>query len=235
MYFFPQSYFVANTVDFGYVNDESQGVDRIYAQYRNKEKAVRWYRIPVKLGTKISDVATLVRTSYNIDASYGAQLDVIGRIVGMSRTFVNNVQLYPGLFANPDGAEFGDPDSIFSAAFIDEDFDISDKLYRILIRSKIIKNNSDASIESILKSVNFLLPNAQVVRLVDNEDMSFSIEFYGQITELERWILLNVAVIPKPQGVFFNGFLEGYRYIQFGDDDVEFGDTSYEFVGFTEV
>jgi len=235
MIFFPQSYFVANTVDVGYVTDESNAPDRIYAQYRNKPKAVAWYKITRSLGTQLADVAQAVRVMYNIDSAQGAQLDIIGRIVVIPRNYVGYVALNPGMFAsaanNP--GEFGDESAMFSALSIDQDSQMSDDLYRLVIKSKIVKNNSAATIEDILTGMNFLLPNAEVLRVTDDEDMSFSVEFYGNITELERWALLNASLVPKPQGVRFNGFLEGYGYVQAGDDSLQFGDTSAQFTGFT--
>lgn len=209
--------------------------DRIYAQYRTKPKAVAWYQITRKLAAELEDPATAVRVMYNIDTAVGEQLNVIGRIVVVDRTFTGGVALNPGLFADPDGAEFGDSEAVFAALYVDQDGQMSDDLYRLVIKSKIIKNNSDATIESILYGMNFLLPHAEVLRVTDGEDMSFSVEFYGSITNLERWALLNVQLVPKPQGVRFNGFLEGFDYVQFGDNTEEFGDTSAEFVGLTGV
>lgn len=209
--------------------------DRIYAQYRTKPKAVAWYQITRKLAAELEDPATAVRIMYNIDTAVGEQLNIIGRIVVIDRTFTGEVALNPGLFAEPDGAEFGDTEAVFAALYVDQDGQMSDDLYRLVIKSKIIKNNSDATIESILYGMNFLLPNADVLRVTDGENMSFSVEFYGNITNLERWALLNVQLVPKPQGVMFNGFLEGLDYVQFGDDTEEFGDTSAEFVGLTGV
>ena len=209
--------------------------DRIYAQYRTKPKAVAWYQITRKLAAELEDPATAVRVMYNIDTAVGEQLNIIGRIVVIDRTFTGEVAVNPGLFAEPDGAEFGDSEAVFAALYIDQDGQMSDDLYRLIIKSKIIKNNSDATIESILYGMNFLLPNADVLRVTDGEDMSFSVEFYGSITNLERWALLNVQLVPKPQGVRFNGFLEGLDYVQFGDDTEEFGDTYAEFVGLTGV
>ena len=209
--------------------------DRIYAQYRTKPKAVAWYQITRKLAAELEDPATAVRVMYNIDTVVGEQLNIIGRIVVVDRTFTGEVALNPGLFADPDGAEFGDTEAVFAALYVDQDGQMSDALYRLVIKSKIIKNNSDATIESILYGMNFLLPNADVLRVTDGEDMSFSVEFYGSITNLERWALLNAELVPKPQGVRFNGFLEGFDYVQFGDDTGEFGDTSAEFVGLTGV
>ncbi len=207
--------------------------DRIYAQYRTKPKAVAWYEITRKLAAELGSAIDAVRVMYNIDTAVGEQLNIIGRIVVVDRSFVGQVALDPGLFALTDGDEFGDTEAVFAALYVDQDGQMSDELYRLVIKSKIIKNDSDASIESILYGMNFLLPNADVLRVTDGEDMSFSVEFYGNITNLERWALLNASLVPKPQGVRFNGFLEGFDYVQFGDDETEFGDTTAEFVGLT--
>lgn len=174
---------------------------------------------------------------YNIDTAQGAQLDILGRIVVLPRDFLGTVSLNPALFAEitNDPGIFGDETAMFSALSIDQDAQMSDDLYRLAIKSKIIKNNSYATIEDILFGMNFLLPNADVIRITDGEDMSFSIEFYGNITELERWALVNASLVPKPQGVNFNGFLEGYGYVEFGDESQQFGDTLAQFTGFIGV
>jgi hypothetical protein len=206
--------------------------DRIYAQYRDKPKAVAWYAIARELGGSIEAAAEAVRKSYDIDTAVGEQLSVIGRIVVAPRSFVGSMPMNPGLFDLTDGDEFGDDEAMFSALTIDQDGQLSDDLYRLVIKAKIVKNNGDASIENILDGMNFLLPKADVLRVTDGEDMSFSIEFYGQITNLERFALLNAGLVPKPQAVRFNGFLEGFDMVEFGDVDAEFGDESEEFAGY---
>lgn len=206
--------------------------DRIYAEYRNKPKAVAWYEIARKLGGSVEAAAEAVRKSYDIDSAEGEQLNVLGRIVVAPRSFVGTMPLNPGYFDLTDGSEFGDDDAMFSALAIDQDGNLSDDLYRLVIKAKIVKNNGDATIENILAGMNFLLPNAEVLRVTDGEDMSFSIEFYGQISNLERFALLSAGLVPKPQAVRFNGFLEGYDMAEFGDMDAEFGDEGAEFVGF---
>ena len=205
--------------------------DRIYAQYRDKPKAVAWYAIGRELGGSLEAAAQAVRKSYDIDTAVGEQLNVIGRIVVAPRSFVGAYPMNPGLFDLTDGAEFGDDEAMFSALTIDQDGQLSDELYRMVIKAKIVKNNGDATIENILDGMNFLLPHAEVLRVTDGEDMSFSIEFYGQITELERFALLDAALVPKPQAVGFNGFLEGFDMVEFGDMDAEFGDEDTEFAG----
>lgn len=206
--------------------------DRIYAQYRDKPKAVDWYQIARTLGGSIEDAAEAVRKSYDIDNASGEQLTVLGRIVVVPRSFVGSMPMDPGLFDLTDGDEFGDDEAMFSALTIDQDGQLSDELYRLVIKAKIVRNNGDATIENILDGMNFLLPKADVLRVTDGEDMSFSIEFYGQITNLERFALLNAGLVPKPQAVRFNGFLEGFEMVEFGDIDAEFGDEDAEFAGF---
>jgi len=206
--------------------------DRVYAQYRDKPKAVDWFAICKKMGGDIEAAALAVRKSYDIDTAEGEQLNVIGRIVVASRSFVGTMPMDPALFDLTDGGEFGDEDAMFSALTIDQDDQLSDELYRLVIKAKIVKNNGDATIENILEGMNFLIPNAEVLRVTDGEDMSFSIEFYGQITNLERFALLNAGLVPKPQAVRFNGFLEGFDMVEFGDMDAEFGDEDAEFAGY---
>lgn len=206
--------------------------DRIYAQYRDKPKAVAWYAIARALGGSIEAAAQAVRKSYDIDTAVGEQLNAIGRIVVAPRSFVGSMPMNPGLFDLTDGDEFGDDEAMFSALTIDQDGQLSDELYRLVIKAKIVKNNGDATIENILDGMNFLLPKAKVLRVTDGEDMSFSIEFYGQITNLERFALLNAGLVPKPQAVKFNGFLEGFQMVEFGDLDAEFGDEQAQFAGY---
>lgn len=206
--------------------------DRVYAQYQNKPKAIAWYAIARALGGSIEDAAEAVRKSYDIDSAEGEVLNVIGRIVVVPRSFLGAVDMHLGMFDLTDGSEFGDVDAMFSPLTIDQDGQLSDDLYRLVIKAKIVKNNGDATIENILSGMNFLLPHAEVLRVTDGEDMSFSIEFYGEISDLERFALLNAGLVPKPQAVRFNGFLEGFGMYEFGDTDAEFGDDSAEFAGY---
>ena len=206
--------------------------DRIYAQYRNKPKAVAWFDIAQRLGGDLDAAAQAVRRSYDIDTAEGEALDVIGRIVVVPRSFLADVPMSPGLFALTDGDEFGDTEAMFSPLTINQDQELADELYRIVIRAKTIKNTGDATIENILYGMNLLLPNAQVLRVADGENMTFSIEFYGEISSLERFALLNATLVPKPQGVEFSGFLEGLGISEFGDESAEFGRESAEFIGF---
>ena len=202
-------YFISDTVRSGYVLDNSgASLDRIYAQYRTKPKAVRWLKITKNLADRLFSPVWAVRNSYDIDSVRGELLNVIGRIVVAGRNFTALPELFPGLFDLTDGAEFGDDDAMFSELSVAQDGVMADDLYRLVIKSKIAKNNGDATIESILDAVSFLLPKATDLRLVDNDDDDFYIEYKGEMTNLEKWALTNNDLVPRPLGITFTGFVE---------------------------
>jgi hypothetical protein len=206
--------------------------DRIYAQYRTRPKAVAWYKITRTIAAQIGAAADAVRVSYDIDGNSGAQLDVIGRIVGIDRDTIGNVELTV-YECNTDGEnECGDSLVQCSPKNIASDQSLSDEYFRTLIRAKIVKNNSDATIDGIIDAVSFITPDAPWFRLTDNEDMSFSLENYEALTPIQVTLLTTEDIIPRPQGVRFNGFLAGFNYVEVGDSTRQCGDSTAQCVGF---
>jgi len=192
--------------------------DRIFSQYRNKPKAVAWLNIAREMGGSLEAAAYAVRKMYDIDSNVGAQLDIIGRIVVLGRDFVADVPLYPGLFADPDGDQCGDDSAAFSESSIGTDSTMQDDLYRIALRAKIYRNNGDATIESILDAMNIIAPGIEYIQILDTEEMSFSIEYTGTVSNLEQWALFNTNLVQKPQGVRFLGFNNITDILVFDED-----------------
>ncbi|MGL5727407.1 MAG: DUF2612 domain-containing protein, partial [Plesiomonas sp.] len=157
-------YFVPYTVDQGYVSLFPMSLDRIYAQYRDSPKAVEWYNITHTMIGKLTPAAQIVRRMWDIDAMKGEQLNIIGRVVVQPREFTGQVSMVPGWVAAApnEPAQCGDMSSMCSSLTVDQDSQMSDELYRLALKAKIIKNNSDATIESILEGMNLLLPTADV-------------------------------------------------------------------------
>ncbi|WP_341232361.1 DUF2612 domain-containing protein [uncultured Methylophaga sp.] len=206
--------------------------DRLYSQYRRKPKLVDWMNIARTLGGDIESAAEAVRNSYDIDSATGEQLDVLARIVVVDRGFVSNIQLEPALFEDDeDGCQMGDPDAIMSAITASTDSTMSDGLLRIAIKAKIAKNNGDATIKSILNQVQIIAPDLDYISVLDGQDMTFSIEFSGDIEPLIEWALFNSDLIQRPQGVRFLGFSKlEYEYFFAEDDDADLmGDTDVSF------
>lgn len=208
--------------------------NKLYAQYRNKSKALQLSEIPVSFREQCQTAIDFVKNSWDIDSNSGEALDVIGRIVERDRSIIQNKTLTVYQANNIGDFECGDDSVQLSPKSIVDDGDLSDDYYRYLLRAKIAKNNSDASIDSILTSVNYAAPGVNAYRLVDGEDMTFSIEFYGAINPIFRDLMLNGDIVPRPQGVKFNGFLDGLNMVECNlSGDFECGDDSTQCVGFT--
>lgn len=207
--------------------------DRVYAQYRNKPKAVDWFAICRKMGGDIESAAQAVKGMYDIDTATSAQLDIIGRIVVAPRSSLESVSMNPTTFGSP-SAQCGGVSSMCAPITISQDAQLSSEMYRIVIKAKIIRNNSDATIESILDGLNFIFPMARFVELIDGENMSFSLRFDGALTPLEQYVLTSGKIMPKPQGVRFNGFFTTSGPSTFGNPAAVCGSPATQCIGYLE-
>ena len=178
---------------------------RIYAQYRGKPRAVAWYNITRTIGAQFADVFQDIRTSYNIDTATTDELNVIGRIVVIDRGYEGQIIFDPIRWGS--GSRWGGSGVRHMTPVGAGSMEVSDQIYRILLKAKVAKNNSDATVEGILRSI-ALITDINVVRLLDYEDMSFAIEFSETLDSVTRFVLNNFNVIPKPQGVRFTGYIE---------------------------
>ena len=210
--------------------------NKLYAQYRDKPTAVGLSDIPLDFRQQIVSAANFVRDSYDIDSNSGEALNVIGRIVDRDRGFIETIS-FDVYQMNDDGDfEMGDDSIQMSSDTVAGDSELSDEYYKYLLKAKIVKNNSDATIDDILTAINTAIPGINALRLVDGENMTFSIEFYGEINAIARDLLLSGDLTPRPQGVKFNGFLEGVGIVEMNDEGYfEMGDESAEMVGFIGV
>lgn len=212
------------------INHVSQIESRVYGQYRNSPKLIEWLKINGVIANEIDAAADAIRLSYDIDGNSGAQLDIIGRVVGVDRGVIGTVDLPTYEFGDT-SAEFGSDEIQFAPLDVASDDELSDEYYRVLLRAKIIQNTSDVTIDSIILGIEAILPNSSPIVLLDGEDMSFGIDILGAITDVERQILSTKDIIPKPQGVQFSGFTELTNLSEFGDLTQEFGSETAQFAG----
>ena len=202
---------------------------RIYAQYADKPKAVAWYNITPNIAEEIDNVYEAVRNSYDIDANDGEQLNVIGRIVNIDRSFESQVFYEPDTYfgADNDASQFGGIDSQFESVGDTISSEVSDAIFRVLIKAKIAKNNSDASLDGIVHALSYIT-NSSPIRVIDNEDMTFSVSFGTALTDIEKFVFNTFDIIPRPQGVKFLGYVDEESITQFGGS-FGWGDTRANF------
>lgn len=203
--------------------------NRIYAQYADKPKAVAWYNITPNMAQPLFDTFDAVRMSYDIDTAVGEQLDVIGRIVVIDRGFESFVVFDPDTYfgGSGDACQFGGIDSQFESVGEVLSQEVSDAIFSVLIRAKIAKNNSDATLDGVADALSYITSSSPI-RVVDNEDMTFSVSFGSELTDIERFVFNTFDVVPRPQGVRFLGYVEETAITQFGGA-FGFGDTRASF------
>lgn len=201
--------------------------DRIYAQYRNKPKAKAWYGIVPTLGLEICTAFEQIRTSYDVDKAVDEQLDVIGRIVVIDRSYESSVEWDSLLWGQP-VAQWGGVNIQWESTGLVVNDTVSDAIFRTLIKAKIAKNNSDATLDGIVDALLYIT-NAAPIRVVDNEDMTMSVSFGSELDDITRFVLNTFDIVPRPQGVEFLGYIEepavtqwGGRY-GFGDSRAQYG------------
>lgn len=175
--------------------------NRVYNQYQGKTKLNQWFDSTLSVSQSICDASNAVKSSYSIDDNGGAQLDIIGRIVGKSRGFIDTIEL-DVIQCNSDGEhECGDSEAQCSQTSVAGDAALSDMYYRLILKSKIAKNNNTCTSDDILKAMKAISPAANFVRVVDNYDMSITIEYNGVIDDVTADLLRGGDIVPLAQGV----------------------------------
>ena len=127
----------------------------------------------------ILQACTQVATERYLDYAVGAQLDVIGTIVGQPRTLSGGKPL--GYFGYHDNAQAADPsigtdeDPIIGGMFKGDmdrdsaDFVLTDPAYYNVIRAKILKNSSNCSVDDICTYVDLILGKETDLEIIESE------------------------------------------------------------------
>lgn len=210
----------------------AQAKKRIIWQYRNGPKYQSWIdTIPSIAQTELENPAQIIEDILDIDNREGNQLDIIGRIVGLTRPPVIKKAEEAVTDFGPDAdlaPQFGGGGNQFASTKYTIGKAISDELFRVLIKARVVQNNSDATINDVVEALRFI-SDVQDVQVNDNQDMTFSVSLNNQLSSTTRFALRSFDILPRPQGVRFLGFVEAATYTQFGADLATFGDERADF------
>lgn len=183
-------------------------------QYHQKAKA----KATVELFSSILYMNNLnedIRNAFDIDTAVGQQLDWIGKYVGVDRfyevqEFADNLFgmiTYDEVDSPPtdrqgftDYANFDsdDGDWLTYNDIISQTNKLPDAEYRIILKLKIIQNNSNHSVKQIDDSL-FAFFGTEVV-MTDNQDMTMTYFVPNDKTAILT-VALQKGVLPKPMGV----------------------------------
>lgn len=198
------------------VDHIEQAKARIVQQYKNSGKFNAYIETFTTQHEAIEKVLFDLLDKRHLDVAVGAQLDVIGRIVGLGRTLINADDL--AFFTltdlnspnNDPDIGMGDDNNISIGGIFRSDgqntvgnIRLSDEQYRLLIRVKILKNTTNCSINDLESLYSFLFSSpcklfesAGEMRLTVSRNLTkFEKSLFKVIDNLGR------RLVPKPIGI----------------------------------
>jgi hypothetical protein len=217
---------------------------RVTEQFKEKEVFDRYVQLLTKAQIDLENTYKDLLQLRDIDSATGAQLDIIGRIVGQDRELIA-ADLYDffgiqgALNAFPMG-DISDPTigGIFYSFGLDlgGNVELDDETYRTFIRAKIFKNITASTPEQFIQAIKLIFGIEQVAIIQDGDGQAIVL-LGEQLTDFQRVLLTYISysqgypsrLVPKTVGVRINygQFLPG-QYFGFQDSPgaLGFGDES---------
>lgn len=216
------------------------GRSRVARQYQESPKFLAYLDALLSFCNELELVLQDVALQSDIDQADGVNLDVIGEIVGISRIVPDSVPVQFFGFDGQDGAlPYGDEGYSGNGGRFREEAEsatattiLSDQEYRLLIKAKIVKNHSNGTNEDLLQGLSYLFGQAGYSVPVSVDDlggMAVQIAIGRPLTYLEKVLVANLDILPKPAGVrisqrvtynasSFFGFSDQLGALPFGEE-----------------
>lgn len=187
------------------------GRSRVAAQYTESQRFLAYIRALLASSAELEAVIQKVAEQVDIDLAEGVNLDVIGEIVGISRIIPASVQLaFFGFQDNAAALNFGEEGSQgIGARFYDEGEPylatsvLNDPEFRLLIRAKIVKNHALGTNEDVIAGLAYLFGGGMAIQVAveDIGGMAIQVAVGRSLTYLEKVLISNMDVLPRPAGV----------------------------------
>lgn len=149
----------------------------VTSEYRNSPKFIAFLTLLLKKFDDVSQCLVAMNQAFDIDNAIGAQLDMLGAIVGASRT----VGFQPSGGVSPI---------------------LNDTTYRILIKAVAGANQWDGTIDGLQSIWENLFPGGTIT-IADNQNMTATIFLTGSFTSIVKDLITNGYIVPNPQTVGF--------------------------------
>ena len=209
----------------------------LIVQYADKPNALSHTSLMLSKFEEVFNLVSSFEEAFDLDTAVGKQLDILGKIVGISRTVPfavpkNNFGFFGGTYSFPMNDKFL---NIVSYPFKDK-FEIpystgelNDNDYRFFIKAKIIKNNVIATMInsnslSLQNAIDYLFEGKGYI--VDNYNMSMTIYIENTFNFDVIQYIQQLDLIPRPQGVLYKtiiSYVDGKTF-GFGVNNTGFGD-----------
>lgn len=193
--------------------------ENITQQFVDKKTIDLYLQLLLKQQEAIQQVFKDLLQKRSIDEATGAQLDIIGRIVGQERELIDAEMLeYFGFDGYPESQSYGDLENTSVGGFyyslgtpLTGSVLLNDEQYRLFIKAKILKNTTFATPEDFLGFVKFVF-GTEINNVLAEGAAEFTILIGKELNSFERALLtyktkyqnFDAPFVPKPVGVRIN-------------------------------
>lgn len=192
------------------INHKELAESRLATQFRESLNLINYIRTLLIEADTLEQVLHGILDKRWIDTAEGANLDIIGSIVGQPRIVIGAELFgYFGFAVNLESGSFGSVSDVsLGERFrelgeaINGNRRLSDEEYRIWIKARIARNISGSTPEDIISQLRILFDTSQILLL--DGDTEYSVSIGKLLTGDEKAILLNFDIIPKTAGVRAN-------------------------------
>ena len=158
--------------------DNSYYLNLIPSEHRLSPNFINWLTFGIQKLQDDNSSALDIINAFDLDTATGAQLDIIGNLIGCSRQL-----------------DFQPRANISSV--------LDDTYYRILLRARIVWNQWKGTLSELYTAWQVIFPNGNLL-ILDNQDMSIDIVVSGDFSVMERELINNGLIVPKAEGVRIN-------------------------------
>jgi hypothetical protein len=179
----------------------------IISQYANSDILTTLIQNLDEAIDQTADFNLLFDTIWNVDSAQGFGLDVWGRIVGVDRVLTVAASTFFGFEEqSPTVDTFGPggQSPFYSGTPATSNFSLTDEAYRQLIFAKALANICDGSVPAINQILMNLFGNSGKCYVTDNGDMTMTYTFLFLLNPVQKAIVGQSGVLPKPVGVTAN-------------------------------
>lgn len=173
----------------------------IASQHRKRPKFMAMLEAVLQPIVDAGNAAKSLTDAFDLDLAIGAQLDIIGLWVGISRNVKTPLT---GVYFAFDTDAVGFDEGVWQGPYDPDSglVSLDDETYRILIRAKIAANKWDGTLGQSREILDLVFNGESYVYLEDNQDMSMTVGVSGKRPSALFLALLTGGYIPiKPATV----------------------------------
>lgn len=196
----------------------------VTSEYRHSPRFTAMVQELIGYGLDIDESVNNMLLAFEVDNASTAQLDILGRIVGVSRqlTFepsaaaigevicpspaeIASGEVYPIIYTpTPDKLPDTSMLTGYPPAEMGEGNLLDDDVFRLMIKARIIQNTWKGTIGELYELWSAVMGADKKLLIEDLQYMSYNIVLQGDYTQLEEELIIHAYVIPKPEGVRIN-------------------------------